>query len=202
MEVRSAWELNSSSFDRLLRELHPDRERAAAEYEALRFRLTKFFEWRACRNPEDLADRTLDRLAQRLEGGARIDNIYTYCCGIARLLMLEARRASEREVVAANRIARLYGTRSEFADVRTLEALRGCLGRLADRSRQLVLDYYKEDKIAKIENRKVLASRLGIPLNALRSRAFRIRSWLENCVEKSVGIPKTPLDSSESAFKE
>ena len=50
--------------------------------------------------------------------------------------------------------------------------------------RQLVLDYYREDKRAKIDYRKELASKLGIALNALRIRAFRIRAELQVCMEQ------------------
>jgi DNA-directed RNA polymerase specialized sigma24 family protein len=116
--------------------------------------------------------------------------------------MLEAWRASEQEAAAANLAATLSPGRVEFAEARTLEALRGCLDRLPGRSRELMFQYYQDEKIAKIENRKALASRLNIPLNALRSRAFRIRAWLENCVEKSLRLPGTPPGPSASGVGE
>ena len=83
----SRWELGHASFEGLLRKLSPDREQAAAEYERLRFRLTKFFQWRSTENPEEFADLTLDRLARRLEAGEHIEPLYSYCCGIARMLL-------------------------------------------------------------------------------------------------------------------
>jgi hypothetical protein len=46
----------------------------------------------------------------------------------------------------------------------------------------LITDYYKDEKRQKINNRLSLAERLGIPLNALRSRAQRVREKLEQCV--------------------
>jgi DNA-directed RNA polymerase specialized sigma24 family protein len=46
----------------------------------------------------------------------------------------------------------------------------------------LVLQYYQEEKGAKIEHRRAMAERLGIPLNALRIRAHRIRVALRDCV--------------------
>jgi DNA-directed RNA polymerase specialized sigma24 family protein len=178
------WNLSPSSFDRLLRELSPDREPAAAEYEALRLRLTKFFEWRRCCDPELLADRTLDRLAQRLDGGAEIGQIYSYCCGIARHLILEVQRAREREAMVVNHLTLLRAPARGRGEAPAFNALRGCLGRLPSRSRKLVLGYYQEERLAKIEHRRALADRLGIPVNALRSRAFRVRTWLEDCVEE------------------
>jgi DNA-directed RNA polymerase specialized sigma24 family protein len=186
------WDLSPSSFDRLLRELSPDRERAAGEYEALRVRLTKFFEWRRCSDPELLADRTLDRLAQRLEGGAEIGQLYSYCCGIARHLILEVQRAREREAVVMSHLTLLHAPRRGRGEVLAFETLQGCLDRLPARSRKLVLGYYQEDRMAKIEHRRRLADRLGIPVNALRSRAFRVRTWLEDCVEESLRPRNVP----------
>ena len=40
------------------------------------------------------------------------------------------------------------------------------------------------EKRGKIDNRLSLAEKLGIPLNALRSRAQRVRAKLEQCVNR------------------
>ncbi len=96
MEIKRGWELGQSSFEGLLQKLSPNRDLAAAEYERLRFRLSKFFQWHGCGEPEEFADRTLDRLARRLEAGEQIEPVYSYCCGIGRMLLLEAHRERER----------------------------------------------------------------------------------------------------------
>jgi DNA-directed RNA polymerase specialized sigma24 family protein len=62
------------------------------------------------------------------------------------------------------------------------ECLEQCIGELPERSSKLVLLYYQEEKHAKIELRKQLSEQLGIPLNALRIRACRIRMNLQACV--------------------
>jgi len=54
---------------------------------------------------------------------------------------------------------------------------------LTPANRSLVLDYYKEEKQAKIELRKKMALQMGISGAALRLRAHRIRAGLESCVE-------------------
>jgi hypothetical protein len=54
-------------------------------------------------------------------------------------------------------------------------------------SRELVLQYYQGEKKAKIDHRKRLALRMGIGLNALRLRAFRIRETLYQCVQNCLG---------------
>ena len=57
-----------------------------------------------------------------------------------------------------------------------------CLQTISMESRQLITDYYKNEKRQKIDNRSSLAEKLGIPLNALRSRAQRVRDKLEQCI--------------------
>ena len=58
--------------------------------------------------------------------------------------------------------------------------------RLTADNRKLVLQYYQEEKQAKIDHRKLLAEQLGIALNALRIRAHRIRASLQECVQNCV----------------
>jgi len=59
-----------------------------------------------------------------------------------------------------------------------------CASRLTPENRELVFQYYQEEKRAKIEHRKHLADRLGIAVNALRIRAHRIRKSLQDCVRE------------------
>ena len=47
----------------------------------------------------------------------------------------------------------------------------------------LIGGYYQGETSVKIHNRRSLAAKLGVPLNALRIRALRIRERLEACVE-------------------
>ena len=179
------WELKRASFDRLLQELSPDRETAAAEYERLRFRLTKFFQWRGCQEPEEFADRALDRLARRLEAGERIEPLHSYCFVIARLLLLEAQRTRQQKAAAFDQLTRARAALNSAEGI-SHDVLDKCLERLPPEGRRLVLDYYQGEKKGLIDRRKALAARLGIPMNALRLRASRIRAQLEKCVEKSL----------------
>jgi DNA-directed RNA polymerase specialized sigma24 family protein len=54
--------------------------------------------------------------------------------------------------------------------------------KLTEENRKLVIEYYQDERQAKIDHRKALAERLGIAINALRIRAFRIRASLQECV--------------------
>jgi hypothetical protein len=48
---------------------------------------------------------------------------------------------------------------------------------------RIARQYYEQEKRAKIDRRRKLAEELGITLNALRIKAFRIRAALQECVE-------------------
>ena len=50
------------------------------------------------------------------------------------------------------------------------------------RNRELIVEYYRKEGRQKIDHRVAMAERLGIPLNALRSRAQRVRDKLERCI--------------------
>ena len=62
------------------------------------------------------------------------------------------------------------------------ECLEHCMQQLTPKSRELILEYYREEEHSKINHRKELAQRLGIALNALRIQACRIRANLQQCV--------------------
>lgn len=184
MAVSSGSELSAHAFQRLLEALDPDRETAAAEYEKLRFKIRKVLEWRGCLAPEEYADQVLDRLAARLAQGDKVDNCYAYCCGIARLLLMEGRRNERREAEAA----RVYhgSGREADSDAPMAVLLERCLDGLPQKTHELILAYYQREKRGKIDLRGELARELGIPLNALRLRVHRIRAALQRCVEQHV----------------
>ena len=64
------------------------------------------------------------------------------------------------------------------------ECLDLCMQRLTPANRSLMLEYYRETRQAKIDNRKRLAEELGIGVNAVRIRAHRIRVDLQRCIDK------------------
>ena len=78
-------DVSQASFDRLLSLLDSDRERAGERYELIRQKLTKFFQWRGCSEPEEYADRTIDRVARKVGEGAEIrsSEAYAFFHGVA-----------------------------------------------------------------------------------------------------------------------
>jgi DNA-directed RNA polymerase specialized sigma24 family protein len=105
--------------------------------------------------------------------------------GVARLLLLEILKGRQREQVALNEIAISSGEVAAEPDdgEERLGCLRRCLGGLSDDNRLLITEYYEGEKGDKIQKRKKLVEKLGIPVNTLRMRALRLRDRLQACVE-------------------
>jgi DNA-directed RNA polymerase specialized sigma24 family protein len=182
------WSLTPEAFDKLLGALDSDPERAGEKYEQLRHGLICFFEWRAAPFPEDHADESLNRVARKLDEGDHVNDPSSYVYGVARLVLLEAYKSRERERAALERQPLPVQSPPSDAEQdeasRRFDCLGRCLNQLARETRDFVTSYYQGTQRAKIDNRKRLADRLGIPLNALRLRARRVREKLEVCVEK------------------
>lgn len=182
---RTEWSLTGEALARFLNCLDPDTERAGEKYESVRLMLLKFFDWRGAHFPEECADETINRVIRKVDEGEMIRDIPTYCHGVARLVFLEtlkradSRRADIEDVSQMD----LAAPEPEPEDQR-LACFNHCLRELPPESRQLIMQYYQDEKRAKINNRQSLAERLGLPLNALRSRAQRIRNRLEECLTR------------------
>ena len=181
--TRIRWQLTQDAFDRLLAALSADRDEAGEKYLLLRNNLVNFFEIRNIARAEDSADEVLNRLARKLEGGETLENPKTYALGIARMVALEARRIPEQtadeelpEIAAAPFVLEADEKESK------LKCLEKCLGELSIENRGIIVRYYQGEKSGKIENRRKLAERLGIPQTALRNRAVRLRDKLEVCI--------------------
>lgn len=163
----------------LLTWLDPDRERAGEQYEHLRRKLIRFFEMQHCQpRAEELADRTLDVLARRLQQGIEICtwDVSHFCYGVARNLLRDHRKGVKLEPLTREPAAVF---RPPCEREWPLQYLERCLDELSPESRQLIQAYYQEEKRAKINQRLRLAQQLGISPNALRLRVHQIRLKLE-----------------------
>ncbi len=175
------WVLDQTAFDRLLGWLHPEREQAGRKYEDIRVRLIRIFTCRGCHEPEDLADETINRVARKL---AEIESDYEgnpalYFYGVAHKVHLEYLRKRPMPVTT---LPPAQPANADNEDEREYECLDRCMKGLPPDSRDLMLQYYQDEKREKIEHRKRLAAQLGIGINALRIRACRIRESLYHCV--------------------
>jgi DNA-directed RNA polymerase specialized sigma24 family protein len=161
-----------------------DRERAALKYERIRRRLIKFFTCRGCPDADVLADVTFERVTEKVPEIAPTykDDPARYVSAVAKKILLESLRKRPGQLNVpppappsqSEEVERVYG------------CLERCMDELTQKNRDLILDYYRNDKRAKIDGRKELADALGIAQNALRIRAHRIRTVLESCVRGCV----------------
>jgi DNA-directed RNA polymerase specialized sigma24 family protein len=175
------WVLTHESFEALLAWLDADREEAGRKYENIRSRLIKIFACRGCCAPEDLADESINRVTSKLKD---IKDTFRgdpalYFYGVANKVHMEyLRRRPTPQPPPPREDPEII--EKEYA------CLDQCIQKLTPSSRELVLQYYYEEKKAKIEHRKQLADQLGIALNALRIRAHRIRTVLQICVQECI----------------
>ena len=177
---KKTFDLTQESFDQLLRWLDFDRERAGAKYEKIRSQLIKMFTCRGCSIPEELADRTINRVAGKL---SEIVDSYSgdpalYFFGVGHNIHLEYLKKKPVELPAPQ-----PAETSELADLR-FSCLDRCMDRLSAENRELIMTYYGEGEQAKNEHKRELARRLGIGSNALCIRAYRIRDRLRKCVSE------------------
>ena len=68
-----------------------------------------------------------------------------------------------------------------------------CLEHLGESDRELLMEFYATQE-HKAENRKELAQRLGISLNELRVRAFRLRQRLKKCIDSCLQETRDKVD--------
>ena len=193
---KKGWVITREAFDRMLAELHPDIERAGEQYEKIRQKLVKLFEWRGCPHAEECADETFNRVAQKISDGTSIwtNDPYSYFHGVALNVLREYWRNAEQTAKTVEEVAQIHGISVDPEDLllletdrrekeRLLECLNSCLQKLSPESLHLITRYHQGEEVLDKARRKELAQSLGIPLNALRIRAYRIRVAIEECVK-------------------
>ena len=187
--------ITQEDFNALLAWLDPDRDAAGNRHEIIRRSLMKIFLWRGYCDAEDMADETVNRVARNVKKIAPtyVGDPSVYFYNVANKLMMEWARKKSLYVsldeegtkeLSEEQIAVSDPEDSSEADY---ECLDHCLQLLKHDERALILSYYHEDKQAKIDHRKALASEMNLDVNALRVRVYRIRCRLEKCIENCLG---------------
>jgi len=169
---------SQSNFDLLLVWLNPDRDLAAKKYESIRRRVTEILASRGCYEAEDWADIVMDRVT------SKVDQVMvgyegdpgSYFFGVAKIVFLEYLKKRPPQYVPPPPPPR-EELELEHACLDT------CNSQLPAEDRELITKYYCETGRKKIDNRKEMAKKLGIGLNALRIKAHRIRIVLRHCME-------------------
>ncbi len=177
--------ITPEGFRLLLGWLDADDQSAGEKYEKIRQRLIRIFVGRGCYEAELLADRTIDRVIAKVPqiSGDYVGEPANYFYGVANKIHLEWLRTQKREREVTFIDHTVTVTDEDDAEFSCLET---CLDELPADSREVILEYYRDEKRAKIERRRALAERLGVSIGALQIKASRIRSKLSNCVNKCV----------------
>jgi DNA-directed RNA polymerase specialized sigma24 family protein len=180
--------MTQEAFDRLLARLDADRDKAGQKYVCIRHKIVKYFEWYGAPYPDREADETINRVARRIGEGQEINNLNAYFYGVARLVFAESVRArqKEQEAVECAPPLELSEPDTDTESEKRRSCLDLCLRALSKEKRDLIMEYYQDEKGKKIERRRRLANLLGVTLNTLRLRAHRIRSDLETCVRQCI----------------
>lgn len=187
--------LTRPAFSRLLAWLDDGSDSHGETYLEMRRRLVSYFDRRNRLSADELADETLNRIGRTLEkdGSIAITPPARYCYVVAKFVLLEdVRRDNVLAPLDEPRIAQASAGRAsnpleadEGLAIREqrLECLDRCLDGLKPDQREFVVEYYRDTGRQKIERRRDIAKGLGISMNALGIRAWRVRSALEECVE-------------------
>jgi DNA-directed RNA polymerase specialized sigma24 family protein len=194
---QKGYDITREAFDRLLGELHPDIELAGEQYEKIRQKLVKLFQWRGCALAEECTDETFNRVMLKIGEGTRLwtDDPYSYFHGVALNVLREYWRGLEQTARKFNELTPppslsadpeelMLNEMEHLEKERLLECLNQCMQKIPPESLHLITRYHLGEEAPNKVRRKELARRLGIPLNALRIRAYRIRIEIEECVEK------------------
>ena len=186
MAYMKDWNPTQESFGRFLTWLHPEIDEAAQTYERVRHRLIVFFNCRGCQEPDDLADKTINRVI------SQIDDLITnyqgdptrYFHGVARYIHLEYLR-SQRQMTSEP-ISDTFPSSFKDTDSKEREVLSNCLEeclkRLSEKKRELFICYYRVEGSEKVDYRATIAKRFGYTVTALRLQIHRLRNEMRACI--------------------
>ena len=178
----------SDGLEEILDWLNPDREVAATMFVQLQHDIARIVKWRGCADPEGLTDEVFDRVARKVHelrqtfaGDPRL-----YFHAVANNLVKEDFKRSKRHVsleeIDSDLPQQIVANDDQAAEIE--ECLDSCLEELSSDKRELILEYYAREKQAKIDYRHELAQQLGISVETLRVRVYRIRLSIEECIDR------------------
>ena len=170
---------DQESFDRLLIRLEPEQPNFEKRYSQLRFKLVKFFVWRRCQDPDNLADETISRIVKNITDGKtiRTDTPYSYIYGIAKYVFMEYLREKKK----LQEIGNSFPDEASPGEESVRDCRIECLKKLSLDKRLLLEQYYLDDS-----SREEIAERQHITLNALRLQIHRIKNDLKKCYRNCI----------------
>ena len=192
--LREQRSLNHLAFSRLLEWLDDGVDSGGEAYLEMRRRLVAYFDRKNRRSPDELADETFNRIGWILtkDGSIATTPPARYCYAVAKFVFLEDVRRDRTHVgfdesLAADgwawRVTPAEPDAGLAIKEQRIDCLDRCLQALKPEQRELIVEYYRDTGQQKIRRRREIARRMGITMNALGSRACRIRRALEERVQ-------------------
>ena len=159
-------------------------EQRAKRYLEIQSRLAKLFAWRGCYEGDELARIALDRARMKWAetrdavgpSSMHKPNPVGFVCSFVRFVFLEwiAKQAPIEVPPIENR---------SWEDEIRVSCLDSCMAALlTPAERELLLEYYHDEKGTKIDHRKKIAEAHNIIANALRIECHRLRRRLRECI--------------------
>jgi hypothetical protein len=176
------WAMTQDAFNKLLACFDPDRKIAAKEYERVYRTLLRFFEHRGCAIPDELADKTIDRVGKKVDEGEQIQDLNNFFYGVARFILKENFEEYKNKGITSQSVPFSITEHSE--DSEKMEWLRKCLKKLSSKDRDLIIEYYQGEKKEKKGRRKGLVEQSRTNPNAMRVRIHRIKVRLKECCDR------------------
>ncbi len=187
--------ITQESFELLLQWLDQDIETAEKKYLDLRAKTIRYFQSQGCLEPDICADLTFSRAGQKLSSGVEVQTQehYAYIRGIARFVLMEYWRIKETPAKSLDELLPINHPTvnpkaveqeedRQLNQEKMLKCLEICLQQLPAESREIFIEYHRDEKRKKIDHRIALSQKLGVDLPVLRNRIMRIRAKLENCI--------------------
>lgn len=178
---KTSKEITPEMFAGFLKWLSSDAEMAGVEYERLRIRLNNFYANRNCRFADELADETINRVILKISA-EKIENKMAFVYGFAKNIYLESLRKEKNHLnIDELKIPiKSSETKNDFSG----ECMDKCLNELSAENKNLLLEYFSEDKQKKIDYRKKLAEKLKLTQTALRMNIVRGKQKLKICLQE------------------
>jgi DNA-directed RNA polymerase specialized sigma24 family protein len=164
------------AFDKLLRWLDPDRDKAANRYLIIQLRLIRIYAAKGCCDPEDLADETFNVAALKVDWLLEnyIGDPALYLYAIARNIFREQKPKPPPPPPTPP---------DTDESERRSTCLDRCLVQLTTpEERCLLRKYHEGEGQERIRARKELADKSGLTINALRIKVHHIQARLRPCM--------------------
>jgi hypothetical protein len=168
---------DEEAFIKFLRRLQPDSPSTEHAYQATRLKLKKYFQWKRCNDPQDLADETIKRLVAKLKDKDDDSDTIESPSGYLRTFAKHVYYESVRQNIKDEKIAKgLQEVELQFVDEQE-DCRKECLQKLAPQDRELIIAYYAGVALDHTN------------LNSLRVRIHRIKMKLKACYEECLKKP-------------